>query len=273
MIRDLLYAVCRVNTNVKSSSIHVVASVRSEVLQEINRVGPEVSRDVEDRGVKVNWAVRSDDPNQPILTIIESKIRASEIERDQIPTSDIWETYFPNSIFGRNIKRYLLDISMYKPRNIISLLSKSAANRPADARLTFSAFRDAQNDFSKRSWTEIEEGLLGQYESEHVRAIKAILTSYKLRFTIIQIQDRVSEVKKFDHRVQKYFRKNIDTSDAIESLYKLGAVGNVFRAEDSDPQSLRNHWAYRDDYDPALDKPFEIHESLRTELRIPFENH
>lgn len=117
LIRDLLQSVARVNRalGASSASFVVYASVRSEVLEEVNRVGPEIARDVADFGARINWNVRKAALHQPILTIVEAKIQASEIENDELPTGNVWKQYFPEPIFGRDATSHLLDISMFKP--------------------------------------------------------------------------------------------------------------------------------------------------------------
>lgn len=125
LIRDLLQAVSRTNRNLDAlgASAIVYASIRSEVLDEVNQESPELFRDIEDFGVKVDWNVKIDSAQQPILRIIESKIRNSEIEFDHNPTEDVWSEYFPEKIYGRDAQSYLLDTSMFKPRLIVMILN------------------------------------------------------------------------------------------------------------------------------------------------------
>lgn len=274
LIRDLLYAVSRVNHSIgtKNVSLGVIASVRSEVLYEVNRVGPEVSRDVSDRGVRVHWNVKSDDPTQPILQIIEKKINASEIENDELPTEDVWTTYFDPYVFGRDIKQYLLDISMYKPRNLVSLLSEATEVDPLSSKVTDELIQQAQGEFSKRSWVEIEEGLLGEYTADTVRNIKAILIAFQPKFSLGQFQRRVEQKRQTDPRFRQAFRTEAETVSVIESLYRLGAIGNIYFVNERGRSVPRNHWMFRDFYDAILDKEFEVHESLRKELQLPFRN-
>lgn len=274
LIRDLLYAVSRVNHNIgsKNVSLGVIASVRSEVLAEVNRVGPEISRDVADRGVRVHWNVKSQQPTQPILQIIERKINASEVEDDNIPTDDIWSQYFPARIFGRDIKQYLLDISMFKPRNLVSLLSQVKGISPEDYALTEDSFNQAQAEFSKRTWTEVEEGLLGEFDADRVSAIKSILSTFKPIFNINDIRNRVRDLSKSNSRVRKSFNSDDSISEMLEYLYRLGAVGNFYHETEGQRRVVKNRWMFRDYYEPLMDKPFEVHESIRKELQLSFRN-
>lgn len=272
LIRDLLYSVSRVNRTVGLTNVAlgVIASVRSEVLYEVNRVGPEISRDVSDRGVRVHWNVKSDVPNQPILQIVERKIQASEVESDQLPTDDIWTSYFPKNVFGRDFKQYLLDIAMFKPRNIVSLLSLAKEADGGQHQITFEAIQFAQAEFSKRAWTEIEEGLSGEYSAEQVRATKSLLTGFRSTFSLEQFRDRIILLAKSDPRVRRSFQGGDDAPQLMESLYRLGAIGNLYTVTERGQRRRKNHCMFRDYYEALLDKPFEIHESLRKELQLSF---
>ena len=72
LIRDLLQAVSRVNHTFADagSAVSVYASIRSEVLSEVNEILPESWRDFSDFSVEVNWNVKADATEQPILNIV-----------------------------------------------------------------------------------------------------------------------------------------------------------------------------------------------------------
>lgn len=272
LIRDLLYAVSRCNQTfgMDTAALMVVACVRSEVLHEVNRVGPEISRDVDDFGVRVNWNVTIENENQPILRIVEAKINASEIESDEEPThpEEIWVKYFPRSAFGRKFKQYILDNAMFKPRNIVNMLTLARDLRPDDHSISFSSIDQVQLEFSKRTWREIEEELSGEYSSDEVAAIKSTLIGFASEFDIPKLQKRIDHLSKFDPNVHSFSSK-YKAFDMITSLYRVGAIGNLYFVG-SAKKEIRFGWIFRDNYDPLYDKKFMVHESLRKFLQLSF---
>lgn len=274
LIRDLLYSVSRVNRTVgaNTSALGVVASVRTEVLNEVNRVGPEIGRDVDDLGIRVNWNVRSDDPTQPILKIVENKVNCSEIQFDQNPTTDIWNTYFPENAFRRDFKQFLLDNYMFKPRNIVTLLSLAKNYQPNAYIISSEAIDEIQLEFSRKTWREIEEELAGEYSGDQVGEIKSILTGYKSRFNVNELCDRINKLSFIDSRVKIGFPNQSDVVKLIESLYRVGAIGNRYFVKGPVKQEIRYGWIFRDSYEPLLDKEFLIHESLIKNLQLTFAN-
>lgn len=273
LIRDLLYAVGRANHNAgkSSSSFSVIAAARSEVLHEINRVGPEISRDVDDFGIRINWNVRVADREQPILKIVEAKIHASEVECEEFQTDNIWETYFPKRVFGRAFDHYLLDICMFRPRNIVSLLSLAQQYKPEAEAITFDAIDESQTEFSKRTWREVEEELLGEFTPAKVAAIKSLLTGFKSHFAIQTLFGRLRTLSGIDRTVANAIPTNESLVEIIKSMYRIGAIGNRYFVKNRRNQKeWRFNWIFRDNNDPVMDREFVVHESLRKQLQLSF---
>ena len=275
LIRDLLYAVTRVNRVLGNSNFkaRVVACVRSEVLNEVNKVGPEVARDVDDLGERINWNVSATDDQQPILKIIEKKITQSEIENDQLPSQDVWSDYFPNEIFNRKIRKYFLSVAMFKPRNIVTLLSLAKDYRPDLNTITNDALENVQQEFSRRTWREIEEELSTEFSADEVRSIKVTLTGMKNSFGIQDFKNRIMSLSIIDKAVATTFSSEDSVPVALRALYRAGAIGNRYYVEsDKGHSETRFGWIYRDTFEPLLDKDFLVHESIRRELQMTFEN-
>lgn len=72
----------------------VYACVRSEVMYDVNRIYPEIDRDVTDFGVKVDWFGTAVSEDQAILNIVSAKIIQSEIEEGAPLTDNVWDEYF-----------------------------------------------------------------------------------------------------------------------------------------------------------------------------------
>ena len=275
MIRDLLYAVSRVNHNIGSSTaaLGIYAAVRSEVLHEVNRVGPEISRDVDDFGVRVNWNMRVGDRDQPILKIVEAKINASELEEGVFATDNIWTDYFPKVAFGREFRKYLLDIGMFRPRSIVSLLSLAQNYKPDSSNIDFEAIDESQLEFSKRAWREVEEELLGEFTPDKVKAIKALLTGFEATFVVGALIGRLRAVANIDKSVGKAIPTDDDLVGIVKTLYRIGALGNRYYVRSKDgKKELRYGWIFRDNQEPVIDRQFIVHESLRKTLQISFRN-
>jgi hypothetical protein len=271
LIRDLLQAVARVNRNLgeHSASFVVYASVRSEVLEEVNRVGPEIARDVSDFGVVVNWNVRANAERQPILEIVQAKIQASEEEAGAEVSENSWDRYFPEQIHGRNVEDHLLDIAMFKPRHIVSRLNLAKSYDPDAEYISAEALEETSTEFSSTVWREVEEELLVTYSAKQVSNLKALLTGYKSKISVVGFEQRVLQLGRIDPSLSEGFKTRKDVINAFKALYRVGAVGNRFLTKDGKTE-MRDRWVFRDYGEPVLDEIFVVHESLRKVFQLSF---
>lgn len=274
LIRDLLYAVSRINRNLGegNTSFFIYASVRSEIMEEVNRIGPETKRDVTDFGVTISWDAPASLGKHPILKVIEAKITASEQENGVSISEDVWRKYFPSNIFGREIRQYLLDISMFKPRNLVRRLRLAQDNQVSSGPLQEDAFKLSSSKFSGEVWGEMEEELLASYNPKQVRAIKAVLSGFEKVFTIVQLRNRIDQLSAYDPNVSNQIR-SMGVAQLATDLYRVGAIGNIFRASRENRSNNvrhdnRDRWIFRNYPEPLLDEKFIVHESLHKNFQL-----
>lgn len=273
LIRDLLQAVARVNrvVGLSSATFVVYASIRSEVLEEVNRVGPEIARDVSDFGTVVDWNVKGSAEKQPILDIVEAKIQASEIEQNNLPSTHVWDVYFPENVHGKSAREHLLDVSMFKPRLIVSRLNLAKAYDPQAEFISFEAFDETSTTFSNSVWREVEEELLVNYTPDQVRNLKSLLSGFRIEFTVEEFEGRINQLSMYQPSVRQGFRTRGDVTAVMISLYRIGALGNRFMTRTKGKIETRDRWAFREYSEPAIDEAFVVHESLRKAFQLGFD--
>lgn len=126
LVRDLIIAIDDMNTlcSNKGMQIHTIAAIRSEVLRNVRSTGYELTKPIEDRGIEINWFQKGGDYKEnQLLTIIENKIHASEQMSGFPPSKDVWKEYFGEDINGEETRKYILNNSLYRPRDIIRMMS------------------------------------------------------------------------------------------------------------------------------------------------------
>lgn len=273
LIRDLLNSVSRANhaLNDLGSAVAVYACIRSEVLEEINQISPELARDVEDFSVVIDWNVRAEADNQPILQIVEAKIQASEREFGVIPSESPWEVYFPEMFFGKNPENYLLDISMFKPRMIIMRLNEAKHfDQQADF-FSEEAIEESTLSFSNLAWREVSEQMLHTFSQRQVSNIKELLTGWKITFTLDEVELRAQKLNEKSPGIIDGLGSRIQVNRMFKTLYENGAVGNRFHVQGKKHSEIRDRWAFRGHSDCAFNKPFVVHESLRKVFQLTYD--
>jgi hypothetical protein len=270
LIRDLLYAVSRINQGFgpENSGICAYASVRSEVMYEINRIDPEISREVSDFGVSIDWHGTRSTPDQSILKIIESKIQYAELIADGNQASDIWDDYFDRNLQDKSAKQYLLDISMFKPRTLVMLLSTISEQTPDTQKVTSDTLKQVEMTFANEMWREVEEELRTSYDAESVRAIKSSLRGLKIRTNLQNIESHITKYCQQDDKARSILGSKSSIRKLLDTLYRVGAIGTQFTGKSGNNDVVRDAWAFRHSYEPQFGGAILFHKSLRKALQL-----
>jgi len=270
LIRDLLYVVSRINQGfgADGAAIRVYASVRSEVMFEINRLDPEIERDVRDFGVSIDWHGTNQTPNQSILRIVESKIEHAEFDETGSSSGNVWDVYFDKEISGKQCKNYLLDISMFKPRTLVILLSSISKQFPQNFRVTTDIVRAVETTFSNEMWREVEEELRTSYDASSVSAIKSSLRGLPIRSTLENIEQHIFRYAQKDDLIRKILGTHSSIKTLLETLYRVGAIGTRAVGGETGQHTVRDAWVFRHVYEPQFGDAIIFHSSLRKALQL-----
>lgn len=269
LIRDLIYAISRLNRKVGAAfPLKIIASIRSEVLSEVNRIGPETERTVLANGFILSWLHQGSLNHHPLLKIIENKIRYSAYEQNifDLVEGNVWRAMFPTQIDGRDSRQYFADMSMLRPRGVIMLANCAASSDLDSEKFTEQSFMKGLQTFSSLMWTEVEEELLLSFESNQVSAVRSTLSGYRVKFTEDQFTARFTEIMRKKHQGTKSLEYREIASGILKGLYTFGALGQQFKEEDSDGN--RDRWSFRGFSEPLPNAPFVVHRSLRKALQL-----
>ena len=264
LVRDLILAIDDMNSTCaeKCQNIHIIASIRSEVLSSVRSAGFELTKPIEDCGVEINWFQKGGSYlDNPLLKIIENKIHVSERMNNCPPTSDVWETYFDKTINGEETRKYILNNSLYRPRDVIRMmLAIHDQSRTAD-KFSQASFDKSQQEYSRRMWTELTDELRLSYSEDEIEAIFILLNRISLPFTFDSLTKRIDSLSKIYPNVRTFFEKE-PLINVLEKLYKLGVIGNT---------GERMNFIFLER--PALDPlgPMVIHTPLRNYFSVQYE--
>lgn len=229
LVRDLILAIDDINSMCaeKCQNIHIIASIRSEVLSSVRSAGFELTKPIEDCGIEINWFQKGGSYlDNPLLKIIENKIHVSERINNYPITENIWETYFDKTINGEETRKHILNNSLYRPRDIIRMmLSIHDYSKKAD-KFSQASFDKSQQEYSTRMWTELTDELRLSYSSDEINAIFTLLNRIPLPFTFDSLKSRVDKLGKIYPNIKAFFEKE-PLINVLEKLYNLGVIGNT----------------------------------------------
>lgn len=229
LVRDLILAIDDINSMCaeKCHNIHIIASIRSEVLSSVRSAGFELTKPIEDCGVEINWFQKGGSYlDNPLLKIIENKIHVSERMNDCPPTSDIWKTYFDKTINDEETRKYILNNSLYRPRDVIRMMLAIQEHSKTADKFSQASFDKSQQEYSRRMWTELTDELRLSYSENEIEAIFTLLNRITLPFTFDSLQSRIDSLGKIYPNIKAFFEKE-PLINVLEKLYKLGVIGNT----------------------------------------------
>jgi hypothetical protein len=261
LVRDLILAIERLNNICRNKRfpVHIIASIRSEVINSVYTSGYEINKPVEDFGKEITWYIRGGSyEDSPLISMIMQRIRVCEENVGIKDNEDLWYKYFPRTINGLNSKEYILRYTWHRPRDIVRMLNLAKENAGDSDCFTQDIFDATMRSYSERSWNEIAEELSLIYDSDDLKAIKKLFTNIGVPFTLGNLNDRLEQfgglydyVKRFNGRHQLI--------SVLEQLFNTGVIGNS-------GQRMRFKFLKDDDLDPI--GKMIIHTPLRNYFAV-----
>ena len=263
LVRDLIIAIDRMNRISKDKlyDVHFYASVRTDVVDSVLSSGYEINKCIEDYGVTIEWYQRGGNyVDSPLLKLLEKKINASEKEKNlKTESNDVWETYFENKIQGMEIRKFLLNFSWYRPRDVIMMMTFAQEYCDKETeRFNQRVFDRAIQQYSNKMWNEVSEEISLKYTQEDMKAIKKILTGIQVPFGFSDINSRMKELAGHYDCVEKFSNK-YKMTDVLEMLFDWGIVGN------SGERMVFSFLGYKE---MDITKPMIIHTPLRNFFEV-----
>jgi hypothetical protein len=263
LVRDLIIAIDRMNRVSKDKlyNVHFYASVRTDVVNSVLSSGYEINKCIEDYGVTIDWYQRGGNyVDSPLLKLLEKKINASEKEQNlKTESNDVWETYFENKIQGMEIRKFLLNFSWYRPRDVIRMMTfaQEYCNKETE-KFNQRVFDEAIQQYSNNMWNEVSEEISLKYTKEDMKAIEKIFTGIQVPFGFSDINSRMKEKAGLYDCVEKFSNK-YKMTDVLEMLFDWGIVGN------SGERMVFSFLGYKE---MDITKPMIIHTPLRNFFQV-----
>lgn len=231
LIRDLIFAIQYISEISKEHGfpVYLIAAVRNEVYKNVQAKGMEINKTIHDFSVQISWQQHGGDiSNHPLLKMLEKRIQYSEIKAGLVPTGNVWQEYFVQTIGNSRIdvRNYILDQTWYKPRDIIRMFTAIQAVRGEKNTADQETFDTIRKDYSDESWTEFEESLTAKYSNTEVDGIRLALTGMSIPF---ELKDFIAQIDgKADTFVEVETLKNGShkPNQILRDLYDLGVIGN-----------------------------------------------
>lgn len=266
LVRDLLFSAYHMNNHFSDAKLDVTiyASLRSEILGSIKLTTQELGKIIDAFGVNLNW-YNEDVEQHPVLTIFENKIRLSEIEVVGAQSDDPLSTYLPDFVGSKDIRRYLLDAGLHRPRGVLLRLKAAADLAFGKHHIGAADFTGSEGAFGEAMLEEFTEEISASFDEPSKAAILAMFRGKHYAFTVDELERRLRDIAVKD-KAAKNLLKNVGINDLVRLLFRVGMIGNQFDFVDGGYQKVRDLWGFRGAADPILDQRFVLHHSVRKVL-------
>lgn len=190
----------------------ILLFLREDIL--LNVSDTDINKIKRDSSINLNWADRTSD----LKEVIKKRLIFSGM--DETITQTYLDNMFPNSIKNKNYWDYLLDFTLYKPRDIIQYFKCCQTLYPDKQTLSYSEVQTAIKYYSREYLIEEMKNELAGFVKDSL--ISVISTAFK------KIATRAFTLEEFKYILKdQSFNINYDDSDIKYLLYLLFESGYV----------------------------------------------
>lgn len=264
LIKDLILALNHINSisRQKKFQVYFIASIRLEVMTAIETTGEELNKIVEDFGTEIHWHyTQADSYDNPLIQIIIKRLISNEkalgiykVRSDK----EIFDDYFDYNIGSIDTKKYILERTWYRPRDIVRLLTLAQESNSRHRRFNKTVFNSTKKQYSIKSWTESIEELRARYTTDEITGIKQIFQGISSPLSLTELKGRVDGLKELYPEINKLLNKKM-IGPILNDCFKIGIIGNG---------NERVRFAFRGDDSLDLMQPIQIHRALWEYLAV-----
>lgn len=250
-------------TKQHKGKVKIILLLRSDILSELQVKNANLNKIKTSCAVELYWLFdsMSDQYNHPLISMVLHKIRASCSECKNMDNKKLFNELFPEKIDGKRPLDYLLDHGFGRPRDIIIYLNHAKREFPEENCFSSRALKESKKLYSSDFYDEILNQAAFHKSPDYVKQCMGLLASVKQSsFTYDIIQD-------IYEKNQDKYEKITNLDAALSFLYKIGAIGNVWKNKNNKTFTC---WAYKKDAmdDIDLSKKFTIHYGLRKKFTL-----
>lgn len=218
MLSSLIRSVDNLNDKFLAAGvpIKIVLFIREDIVN--NVTDPDLNKIKRDGAIVLNWNNRLDD----LKSIVNLRFEYSGIPKHE--TEQYWEKLFPRLIKDKQSWIYILDHTLYKPRDILQFLKCCQELYPNNFKLSFSEVRNVLKAYSREYFIEeMKNEITGFINDDYINALPSVLQ---------KIGERSFSFNEFNRMMEEQVMKSdISQSDVkymLLLLFEAGYIGHLF---------------------------------------------
>lgn len=234
--------------------IKIILLMREDIIKMIN--DPDINKIIQDGSVYLNWHKRLDD----LKELINLRFAMSGISYEE--ASECWDKLFPAKIRNKKSWAYILDYTLYKPRDVLQFLKYCQSEYPNAEKLTLSETQNVLKIYSNKYFIEeMKNELSGFIDDEIIISIPSVFR---------RLGGRPFDISELNRLTNEQISKEVsiaETKEQLLYLFEAGYVGQLISNGKGQKQSVvfkyRNPTARIDYY-----QKFITHRGLHSGLGV-----
>lgn len=223
IITGLLRASNEINNffNKKALDFKVIILIRSDILDRCR--DPDISKIKIASGINLSWKPGSSNYDSDLAKLILARFRMQD---DMRTFCEIWYSYFPREIDDKDSLAYMLENTLYKPRDMLMFFSL-AKRMIGEGERTLSEyeFKLLLTQYSEEYFViHMQDELTGFLPDEAIDELQPVISKIgSRRFTYSAFAKEIAQHKEFD---------GILPEDVLKLLFERGYVGQYRKRPD-----------------------------------------
>ena len=223
--------------------IKIILLIREDIIKMIS--DPDINKIIQDGSVFLNWNKRLDD----LKELITMRFMLSGIGYSI--ASKCWDAIFPKKIRKKKSWDYILEYTLYKPRDILQFLKYCQIEYPTAEKLTLSETQNVLKIYSNKYFIEeMKNELSGFIDDELIMSIPSVFR---------RLGGRSFDISELNRLTNEQISRDIsidETKEELLYLFEAGYVGQLYSNGSNKKESVifkyRNSTARIDYYQKFL---------------------
>lgn len=235
--------------------------IRSDIIDDLNKRSTNLNKVIQDNSVELYWIDKENlyPERHMIMCMILNKVKKSCPEYSKFSDKELYNKLFPEMINGNNVVTYLINNSFGRPRDIIVYLEILKKRFPNETCFRASMFKECKQSYSDAFLKELYNEAKIHIDLETLESYLSLIRDFGKNSFF------PSQLRSYYKTRRKAYKNSINVDDCLQTLYKLGVLGNVRQVKKNGKDENVYSWGYRKDGNPHanLDLRFTVHYGLR----------
>lgn len=223
IITGLLRASNEINNffNKKSLDYKIIVLIRTDILDKCR--DPDISKIKLASQINLSWKPGSSNYDSDLAKLILARFH---MQGDDRPFVQIWHSYFPYQIDEKNSLAYMLDNTLYKPRDMLMFFSMAQSMiGDCDRQLSEYEFKLLLKRYSEEYFVgHMQDELTGFLPDDAINELQSVISKIgSRRFSYDAFAQEMAQHREFE---------GIQGEDVLKLLFERGYVGQYRKRPD-----------------------------------------